>query len=72
MVGFGSVRETLNRIQGEYQQLPGLRLTLAQAQRLWHMDRSTCRALMGALVDARYLSLDTDGTFVRAQSKVTN
>jgi len=61
------VRETLDRIQGEYQQLPGLRLTMAQAQRLWHLDRTMCRAILAALVDARYLSLAPDGTFVRSQ-----
>ena len=71
MVGsVGSVRETLDRIQGEYQQLPGLRLTFAQAQRLWGMDRDVCRALLAALVDARYLALDSDGTFVRNQQVV--
>jgi len=63
----GSVRETLDRIQGEYQQLPGLRLTMVQAQTLWRLDRNTCRAILAALVDARYLSLASDGTFVRSQ-----
>ena len=67
---FGSVvtvRNTLDMIQSEYQQLPGLRLTLAQAQRLWHLDRNMCNALLAALVDARFLSRAPDGTFVRSQ-----
>jgi len=63
----GSVREALDRIQGEYEQLPRLRLTMAQAERLWHLDRTVCRAILAALVDAKFLSLAPDGTFVRSQ-----
>ena len=59
------IRDVLERIQGEYIELPGLRLTLAQAERLWHLDHSVCDALLAALVDARFLSKASDGTFVR-------
>ncbi len=59
------IRETLERIQGEFQELPGLRLTVAQAQRLWRLDRSVCDALLAALVDARFLARTPDGAFVR-------
>jgi len=40
---------------------------MAQVQRLWRLDRNMCRAILAALVDARYLSLASDGTFVRSQ-----
>ena len=43
--------------------MPGLRLTPAQAQRLWGLDRESCQALLGALVDARFLCITTDGAF---------
>ena len=57
---------TLRRICGEYLEMPGLRLTLPQAQRLWNLDALVCEALMGALVDARFLTRMGDGAFVRA------
>ena len=57
--------EVLQRIQGEYVEMPGLRLTAAQAQRLWGLERDVCDALLGALVDAKFLCQTRDGAFVR-------
>lgn len=59
--------EVLQRIQGEYVEMPGLRLTAAQAQRLWGLDRDVCSALLGALVDAKFLSQTRDGSFIRTE-----
>jgi hypothetical protein len=59
------IDEVLQRIQGEYVEMPGLRLTTAQAQRLWGLERDICDALLGALVDAKFLSQTRDGAFVR-------
>jgi len=57
--------DVLQRIQGEYVEMPGLRLTAAQAQRLWGLERDVCNALLGALVDAKFLSQTRDGAFIR-------
>jgi hypothetical protein len=57
--------ELLLRVQGEYREMPGLRLTFAQAQRLWGLDRSTCEVLMKRLVEANVLRVTRDGTFVQ-------
>ena len=46
--------------------MPGLRLTTAQAQRLWGLDRAACDTLLGALVDAKFLFRTRDGAFVRS------
>ena len=54
------------RVQGEYIEMPGLRLTTAQAQRLWGLDRAACDALLGALVDAKFLFRTRDGAFMRS------
>ena len=59
------IDEVLQRIQGEFVEMPGLCLTAAQAQRLWGLEREVCDALLGALVDARFLSRTRDGAFVR-------
>jgi hypothetical protein len=58
--------EVIRRVQGEYTEMPGLRLTTAQAQRLWGLDRSACDTLLGALVDAKFLFRTRDGAFVRS------
>jgi hypothetical protein len=59
------IDDVLQRIQGEYVEMPGLRLTPAQAQRLWGLERDVCNALLGALVDAKFLAQTRDGAFVR-------
>ena len=59
------IDDVLQRIQGEFIEMPGLRLTPAQAQRLWGLERDVCDALLGALVDAKFLAQTRDGSFVR-------
>jgi hypothetical protein len=59
--------DVLRRVQGEYIEMPGLRLTTAQAQRLWGLDRAACDALLGALVDAKFLFRTRDGAFMRSE-----
>lgn len=54
----------LTRIRGEYREMPGLRLTLAQACRLWHLDVSTCRAVLEDLLSQRFLHRTHDGAYV--------
>ena len=62
--------EVLRRVKGEYLEMPGLRLTIAQAQRLWGLDRAVCDALLGTLVDAKFLLRTRDGAFVRSDQTV--
>ena len=57
--------EELRRVQGEFLEMPGLRLTGAQAQRLWGLDAVMCEALLGALVDAKFLFKTRDGAFMK-------
>jgi hypothetical protein len=59
------IDDVLQRIQGEYSEMPGLRLTAAQAQRLWGLERAVCDELLGALVNAKFLSQTRDGAFIR-------
>jgi hypothetical protein len=56
----------LRRIRGEFSEMPGLRLTARQAQRLWGLESSDCEALLEALIAAGFLKRNRDGTFVRA------
>ena len=54
----------LQRIQGEYLEMPGLRLTPLQAQRLWGLTRHECESLLHTLLDSRFLRRTRDGSFV--------
>lgn len=56
------IQEVVQRIRGEFLEMPGLR---EQARRLWRFDETACDAVLGALVDARFLSKTRDGAFVR-------
>jgi hypothetical protein len=60
--------EVLRRIQGEFLEMPGLRLTEAQARRLWNLDQALCRALLDALVHAKFLFKTRDGAFMRVET----
>jgi hypothetical protein len=57
--------ELINRIKGEYSEMPGLRLTVAQARRLWGMSSDDCDRVLDALVNQRFLQRTSDGAFVR-------
>ena len=55
----------LRRIRGEYLEMPGLCLTRCQAQRLWGLPCDRCEALLGALIEERFLIRTPDGRFIR-------
>jgi hypothetical protein len=60
-----SPENTLCRIRTEYWEMPGLKLTPAQAQRLWGLDRESCDTLLTELVTTAFLARTLDGAFVR-------
>ena len=55
----------LNRMRGEFMEMPGLRLTSAQVQRLCGVEAMTCELVLAALVDAKFLNANQDGTYRR-------
>jgi len=57
-----------HRVRHEYLEMPGLRLTLDQAQRLWQLGRRDCEDLLHILVDSGFLARTAAGAFVRAGS----
>lgn len=58
----------VRRICGEFLEMPGLRLTSAQAERLFGMDEDTCRRLMEALVAHKFLARSARGMYVMLSS----
>jgi hypothetical protein len=55
----------LRRIKAEYIEMPGLRLTAAQAGRLWGLDAPACHDLLERLIKERFLQRRPDGTYSR-------
>ena len=43
------------RIRGEYREMPGLRLTLSQASKLWNVDRDLCIRALESLAASGFL-----------------
>ena len=60
------MRDLARRIQGEYAEMPGLSITLGQAQRLLAIDETTCTAVFRTLVKRGVLRRTSEGQFVRA------
>jgi predicted transcriptional regulator of viral defense system len=56
----------VDRIQGEFLEMPGLRLTIEEASRLWALDRDTSRAILDRLTEAGFLSKNREGAYLRA------
>lgn len=57
--------QLLDRIRREYLDMPGLKLTLRQAQRLWHLRERECEERLGALIAAKFLCRKSDGRYAR-------
>lgn len=64
--GLDTPAELARQVQAEYAEMPGLSVTLSEAQRLWNLDRATCEGVFRALVLGGYLRRTTTGRFVRA------
>lgn len=58
------VSDLVGLIRAEYNEMPGLCLTRAQAQRLWRIEAEVCDHVLRAMVDAGFLRL-TAGGYVR-------
>ena len=54
----------VQRVRGEYREMPGLRLTFAQACRLWHMDAVSCQAVLTRLVHDGILMQTRHGHYI--------
>jgi hypothetical protein len=60
-----TVEQTLDRLRAEFLEMPGLRLTPSQIQRLCGIDHSTCTTVLDRLVSGSFLCAKTDGTYAR-------
>jgi len=58
-------QRTLERIRAEYLEMPGMKLTANQVQRLCGIEQAVCQPILDALVKTEFLRLRHDGTYVR-------
>ena len=58
--------ETLvEHIRAEFLEMPGLQLTLEQAQRFWGIDRLACRQVFDSLIEIGFLCVRLNGMYGR-------
>jgi hypothetical protein len=57
--------QILRRIRAEFLEMPGMRLTLSQAKRLWGLDEHTCAQALELLITDGFLNRRADGTYTR-------
>jgi hypothetical protein len=55
------ITDLVGLIRAEYDEMPGLCLTRAQAQRLWRLEADVCENVLRAMVDAGFLRLTSFG-----------
>ena len=57
----------VERVRCEFLEMPGLRLTIPQAARLWGLDRRSCEAVIDALIRAAFLKRTATGAVARVE-----
>jgi hypothetical protein len=63
-----AIDNAVRRAQSDFLEMPGLRLTLPQAARLWAYDAAFCGEVLAMLVETRFLIRSRDG-FIRAENQ---
>jgi hypothetical protein len=59
------VKDALRQMQLDYVEMPHLRVTLRQAQRLWRLPLELCEAGLSSLIEKGFLIQVPDGSYVR-------
>jgi hypothetical protein len=60
-----AIEDLVMRIEGEFLETPGLKLTVPEAERRFGTDRIACEAVLDALVDAAVLFKTRDRVYGR-------
>ena len=58
----------VRRVRQEFLEMPGLRLTPAQAGRLWGLERDICLSVIETLIAAAFLRRTPTGAVVRLEA----
>lgn len=60
-----TAKAAAERVRSEYLEMPGMRLTRRQVQRLCGIDPALCDAILDSMVESRFLCVKPDGTYAR-------
>ena len=60
------VESVTKRVQAEFEEMPGMTLTMPQASRLFGIERETCKTIVERLVTTSYLKWTQSGAVTRA------
>jgi hypothetical protein len=66
--GSEAIRRLTRRVVAEYSEMPGLSITMPQAQRLMGADPNVCVVVMKTLVSRGFLKRTSRGTYIRASA----
>ncbi len=64
--------QAFTRIRAEFVEMPGMRLTPEQVERLSGVDGAVCKSVLDDLVRARFLSVSTNGSYGRFSDTSTS
>ena len=57
----GELDAAVERVRGEFLEMPGLRLTVPQAARLWGLDPTACEEVLDVLIRSSLLDPEPQG-----------
>jgi hypothetical protein len=60
-----TTQDLISRIRAEFLEMPGMRLTTQQVQRLCGIESTLCKTVLDSLVEERFLSVKPDGSYGR-------
>ncbi|HET7219802.1 MAG TPA: hypothetical protein VFJ02_17215 [Vicinamibacterales bacterium] len=63
------LRAAVERVRGEFLEMPGLRLTVPQAARLWGLEIQACEEVLEVLIRASFLKKTASGVVTRAEGQ---
>jgi hypothetical protein len=60
-----TVHDVIERLRAEFVEMPDLRLSSAQVERLCGVEHTMCQPILDALVDAKFLCRKPGGIYAR-------
>jgi hypothetical protein len=60
-----TTQDLIARIRAEFLEMPGMRLTRRQVQRLCGIESTLCQTVLDSLVQEKFLSVKPDGSYGR-------
>jgi hypothetical protein len=62
-----NVESVAQRVRAEFEEMPGMTLTVAQASKLFGLDNDLCRTVVERLVGSAYLRWTRSGCLTRRE-----